>query len=94
MGQVWYLIVSIPDLCTLTYLEVDTDSNESEDESEHPFFVGVIYKVHSVNSDEDKSLYYLLKIEDKTVKFKLGTGLVLKQMSYRIAYPISYQHGS
>ena len=22
MGQVWYLIVSIPDLCTLTYFEV------------------------------------------------------------------------
>ena len=68
--------------------EVDIDSNESEDESEHPFFVGVINivgvinKVNSVNSEEDKSLYYLLKIEDNTVKFKLaiGTGLVLKQM--------------
>ena len=22
LGQVWYLIVSIPDLCTLTYLEI------------------------------------------------------------------------
>ena len=22
LGQVWYLIVSIPDLCTLTYLEL------------------------------------------------------------------------
>ena len=23
LGQVWYLIVSIPDLCTLTYFELD-----------------------------------------------------------------------
>ena len=23
LGQVWYLIVSIPDLCTLTYLDVE-----------------------------------------------------------------------
>ena len=23
MGQVWYLIVSIPDLCTLTYFQID-----------------------------------------------------------------------
>ena len=26
LGQVWYLIVSIPDLCNLTYLKVITDS--------------------------------------------------------------------
>ena len=54
--------------------EVDIDSNDSEDESEHPFFVGVINKVHSINSEIDKSWYSLLKIEDKTVKFKLDTG--------------------
>ena len=24
LGQVWYLIVSIPDLCTLTYFEMKT----------------------------------------------------------------------
>ena len=53
--------------------EIDIDSNESEDESEHPFFVGVINKVHPVNSEDDKSWYSLLKIEDKTVKFKLDT---------------------
>ena len=28
LGQVWYMIVSIPDLCTLTYLE--TILNDSE----------------------------------------------------------------
>ena len=28
-GQVWYLIVSIPDLCTLTYFGRYTDLNES-----------------------------------------------------------------
>ena len=47
--------------------EVDIDSTESEDESEHPFFVGVLNKVHSSISEEDKSWYSLLKIEDKTV---------------------------
>ena len=26
LGQVWYLIVSIPDLCTLTYLDMHTNN--------------------------------------------------------------------
>ena len=30
MGQVWYLIVSIPDLCTLTYLEKKQDIHVSK----------------------------------------------------------------
>ena len=29
LGQVWYLIVSIPDLCTLTYFYFNVDDRES-----------------------------------------------------------------
>ena len=29
LGQVWYLIVSIPDLCTLTYLENHSVQNSA-----------------------------------------------------------------
>ena len=27
LGQVWYLIVSIPDLCTITYLHLSISNN-------------------------------------------------------------------
>ena len=53
--------------------EVDIDSNKSEDESEHPFFVGVITKFTRLIQKTNRGIS-LLKIEDKTVKFKLDTG--------------------
>ena len=34
LGQVWYLIVSIPDLCTLTYFVRYKESAESSDSVE------------------------------------------------------------
>ena len=70
--------------------EVDIDSTESEDESEHPFFVGVLNKVHSVISEEDKSWYSLLKIEDKTVKFKLDTGAEANVIPQNLFYKLPH----
>ena len=31
LGQVWYLIVSIPDLCTLTYFNITAYTNQPSD---------------------------------------------------------------
>ena len=70
--------------------DVDIDSAESEDESEHPFFVGVLNKVHSVISEEDKSWYSLLKIEDKTIKFKLDTGAEANVIPQNLFYKLPH----
>ena len=66
----------------------DIDFNESEDESEHPFFVCVINKVHSINSEEDKSWYSMLKIDDRTVKFKLDTGAEANVIPHSLFYKL------
>ena len=42
LGQVWYLIVSIPDLCTLTYLGVKVTQNVAQ------------YPLHHVNHPATK----------------------------------------
>ena len=71
---------------------VDIESTESEDKSKHPFFVRVLNKVQSDFSEEDKSWYSLLKVVDKTVKFKLDTGAEANVVPKKLLYKLPHSH--
>ena len=65
MSQVWYLIVSIPDLCTLTYFEhthllflgVNVESSKSNVESESCSINYFVQNLH-VHQTQEKGLLY------------------------------------
>ena len=48
LGQVWFLIVSIPDLCPLTYFEIPPNTKKTNDmvESFHMYFNAHFYTTH------------------------------------------------
>ena len=64
--------------------EIETDDSENKDRR---FFCDTI-TIHSITEDSDRWWYSLLKIDDKTVKFKLDTGAEANVIPQSLIYKL------
>ena len=73
LGQVWYLIVSIPDLCTLTYFD-DMDNNILEDVCPFITYCVTEFKTYfTVSYFGSFTFYRQIKVLAKNIKVLLST---------------------
>ena len=83
LGQVWYLIVSIADLCTLTYFK----SLLRQGLSEPDFYGDLVYKLKKIVGSNNFSAQ-LIKIISHYKKIGYNIN-VLEQTAYLVVNPIT-----
>ena len=82
LGQVWYLIVSIPDLCTLTYLFLLRQGL-----SEHEFYGYLVYKLKKIVDSKKISAQFVEIISHcKKIWYNIN---VLQQTAWLVVNPIT-----
>ena len=82
LGQVWYLIVSIPDLCTLTYFKSLLRQGLSEPE----FYGDLVYKLKKIVGSNNFSAQFIKIISHyKKIGYNIN---VLQQTACLVVNPI------